>query len=78
MATKEIRVQVEVVVQVPEEWQVSGNGTGMTTPLGQEVGFLIALEYDYEAAGISILETDTKMSKVGCQVLDYVRTTVEE
>lgn len=73
---KEIRVSMDVILTIPEDWKVDGGR--MVTPAGKAVGFLIAVEHDFEGPGLKILSTDKQMAKEGVAVVSYVQTEIEE
>ena len=71
---KEIRVLVEAVVEVPENWEQEGSC--LITPSGKRVDFIVGMEYDCDGTP-KIAATDKAMERYGCQVLDYLNTGVD-
>ena len=74
---KQVRVSMDVVMEVPEDWKVIDERV-FETPDGKAVGLVVALEHDFEGPGAKMLVDDLQMRKVGAQVIEYVQTNIEE
>ena len=71
---KNIRVLVEAVVEVPDNWEQEGSH--LIAPNGKHIDFIVGMEYDCDGTP-KIAATDKAMERYGCQVLDYLNTGVD-